>query len=352
MNQKYRFFPNASTGCLSDEDTKKYFSRVGFAVFAFILAGGLAATAIATVYASIAMKFFPWLLTVPEYLLIATEIIDLLVTCCVALPIFLVLLKPLPKVTPFKSKMSVGGFLGGFCIALLFLYIGNTVSSTLLSSIESITQSATTNPVSNMISESSIWITILFSVILTPIIEEILFRKILCDRLLPLGEGYAILISSAIFSLIHGNFYQFAYSFLLGLLFSFIYVKTGKLIYSIIYHMIVNFVGTVVIVWISKLLDWNAIQKLSETEITDPYATLTQLIQLAWPLLIYSTALMIIYIIGLVLIFKANKKKLVKLDTGILPPPKQHRVSNVLLTSGAAAAIAISVFRFVLSLLP
>ena len=64
-----------------------------------------------------------------------------------------------------------------------------------------------------------------------------------------------------------------------------------------------------------------------------------------------SALLMVIYISGLVLLFRARKKNLVRLDAGLLPPPKKHRFGNIFLTSGVAAAIAMFVLTFILSLM-
>jgi len=203
--------------------------------------------------------------------------------------------------------------------------------------------------VANMVEMSDIWTTVIFTVIIAPILEEIVFRKIVCDRLLPLGEGYAIFVSAAIFGLIHGNFYQFAYAFLLGMFFSFIYVKTGKLIYSTIYHIAINFIGSVVSLWITNMLDWDALNSVMETGTVD--VANTALMQSLYILFAYETAMLAIYVVGLVLVFRAKKKKLVRLEAGILPPPKQHRFSNIFLTGGVAASIAIFVFTFIFSLL-
>ena len=363
MNQKYKFFPNAATGFLSDEDTKKYFSRLGFAVCGLILATGLSAIALSLIYTAVISAIVPvikpinpyWadVLLAPSTDALANNVISIIASYAIALPIFLAISKPLPKVSPFKAKMNLKNWFGGFCIAMLLFSVGGYISNVILISIESMMNITTSNPVGEMVEQSSIWQTIILSVILAPILEELLFRKIVCDRLLPLGEGYAIFVSAAIFGLIHGNFYQFAYAFLVGMFFAFIYVKTGKLIYSTVYHILLNFIGMVVSTWIVNMIDIETLNKLLESGVFDMNDPATAaLMESMYILLAYEAVIMAFYVIGLVLIFKARKKNLIRLESGLLPPPKQHRFGNIFLTTGVASAIALFVFTFVLSLIP
>ena len=363
MNQKYKIFPNAATGFISDEDTKKYFSRLGFAVCGLLLAKVLSEISLSLIYAAIINAIVPvikpinpyWadVLLSPTTEALSNDVILAISNFAVALPIFLAISKPLPKVSPFKAKMNFKNWLGGFCIAMLLFSVGGYISNVILISIESMLNITTSNPVGESMAQSSIWQTLIFTVILFPILEEILFRKIVCDRLLPLGEGYAVFVSAAIFGLVHGNFYQFAYAFLVGMFFAFIYVKTGKLIYSTIYHILLNFIGTIVSSWIVGLIDVETLNKLLETgviDINDPATA--ALMESMYIILAYEAVIMAFYIIGLVLIFKARKKNLIKLESGLLPPPKQHRFANIFLTTGVASAIALFVFIFMLSLIP
>ena len=94
------------------------------------------------------------------------------------------------------------------------------------------------------VSSVSLWAVFLFMVILAPIFEEIFFRKVVIDRLRRYGDLPAIIISGLVFGLIHGNFSQFFYAALLGMVFGAIYVHTGKLGYTIFLHMLINFMGS------------------------------------------------------------------------------------------------------------
>lgn len=78
-------------------------------------------------------------------------------------------------------------------------------------------------------------------VIITPIIEEILYRGIILNLFL---KKYSVIISlilsSLIFAFIHLKFIGFGYLFLDGLLLGFAYYKTKSLFTSILLHFLTN----------------------------------------------------------------------------------------------------------------
>ncbi len=85
----------------------------------------------------------------------------------------------------------------------------------------------------------------LYIVIGAPFFEEFACRKILLDRLHPYGEGFAAAASGLMFGILHGNSAQFFLAFLLGFLFAMVYLRTGKVIYTMILHGIINLTATV-----------------------------------------------------------------------------------------------------------
>lgn len=85
--------------------------------------------------------------------------------------------------------------------------------------------------------------------IFNPIIEEIVFRKMFADRLYKYGEGFYILVSSFCFAIVHGvslGIPQIVYTFILGMIWSYLYVKTGNLVLVIIMHASSNLFGSVI----------------------------------------------------------------------------------------------------------
>ena len=60
------------------------------------------------------------------------------------------------------------------------------------------------------------------------------------------GTTFALLVSSAIFGVIHGNFMQIPFAFLVGLVLGIIRIKTGSLWVAILIHGVNNFMSVVV----------------------------------------------------------------------------------------------------------
>lgn len=85
----------------------------------------------------------------------------------------------------------------------------------------------------------------LYMVIGAPVFEELVCRKFLLDRLHPYGEGYAVAVTALLFGIIHGNSGQFFLAFLLGALFAVVYLRTGKIIYTMILHAMINLTATI-----------------------------------------------------------------------------------------------------------
>ncbi|MBO4667103.1 MAG: CPBP family intramembrane metalloprotease, partial [Bacilli bacterium] len=77
-----------------------------------------------------------------------------------------------------------------------------------------------------------------------PIIEELVFRKLLIDKIAPHGEGIAIVASALLFGLMHGNLGQFFLAFFLGIVFAIVYIKTRNIKYTMCLHFMINTVAS------------------------------------------------------------------------------------------------------------
>ena len=99
--------------------------------------------------------------------------------------------------------------------------------------------------VHDSLTQTSLPLALFSALIVAPILEELFYRRFICDRLAKYGEWPAVLFSGLTFSLFHMNFEQLFYAFALGCIFAAVYIKTGKLRYTVIMHFIVNLVGTV-----------------------------------------------------------------------------------------------------------
>ena len=93
---------------------------------------------------------------------------------------------------------------------------------------------------------SDIWVELLGSALITPILEEMLHRGVVYNRLRHMtGRWMSILISSLIFAGLHFNAVQFVYAFLLGIVFACFMEKTGWLYAPILAHVVANAIAVV-----------------------------------------------------------------------------------------------------------
>lgn len=87
---------------------------------------------------------------------------------------------------------------------------------------------------------------ILYSGILIPIVEELLFRGGIFRVLRKwLAFPWAMIISAVIFGAYHGNLVQFVYAGICGLLLAYLYEKYDTVIVPILSHMVMNIASVV-----------------------------------------------------------------------------------------------------------
>ena len=89
---------------------------------------------------------------------------------------------------------------------------------------------------------------VIFTVILGPIFEELVFRYVALRN----GEEVyskkkALIVSAVIFGLLHSGIIGIIYAFLIGLLLGRIYQKENNIVYSIVLHMVANLASLFVI---------------------------------------------------------------------------------------------------------
>ncbi len=90
-------------------------------------------------------------------------------------------------------------------------------------------------------------ITGVWMVLITPVIEEIVFRGFILQKLMKYGAATAILITTILFSVGHLNIGNMIISFLPGIVLAIIAVKTETIAYTVPLHMLINLCGGVVL---------------------------------------------------------------------------------------------------------
>lgn len=171
----------------------------------------------------------------------------------IAYPLVIALFRFLPARPPRRQFIDGRTFWRLFCISYLLLMVGNllgTVSGRLWENRFGLPANYW---LEQLLDQSNLLWLVLVLVVLAPLYEELIFRKLLLDRLLKYGELPAVLTSGMLFGLYHGNVEQFFYAVFIGWLLAYIYVKTGRICYCVILHMLVNFFGSIVPLQVLRL---------------------------------------------------------------------------------------------------
>lgn len=222
-----------------EKETKKVFSRIGFAVALSMLVisfvQGILATIINITNPSIANS--GWI----NYILMGVSYY------LIGFPIFYLMVKGLPNGEKRESKkLSIGKVLILFFITYAFMIICNLFTTIIMAIVSVIKGGEVVNPIVNVVSNSDVLGTFIFVGILSPIVEEFMFRKIMLDKLRIYGDKIAIITTAVLFGLFHGNFSQFFYATAIGIVFAYVVLKTGNIKYSIILHIMINMMGSVI----------------------------------------------------------------------------------------------------------
>ena len=79
------------------------------------------------------------------------------------------------------------------------------------------------------------------SIVVAPLVEEIAFRGVLCKGLAKHGGRWpAIFINALFFGLWHRNFGQFSYTFVWGILYGYLCLSTGSIVWTMLIHCLSN----------------------------------------------------------------------------------------------------------------
>lgn len=300
---------------------RRRFSAMGFAVFlALAVAGGLqVALALWTRAAA------PWLLETGW----AVWLMSFLPQNLVAFPLALLLLRRVPKGAPRTAEpMRPGRFLGVIPICFFLMYVGNIVGVAVTGLLGSLVGSPVVNPLESYAMSDSLPLKLLFLVILPPLYEELIFRRTLIDRMQPYGEKLAVVTSALMFGLFHGNLSQFFYAFALGLVFGWIYLRTGRLRWTVALHMLVNFLGGLLA---PMLVERAGLDQLEQLDLGSLSESAQALSGSSGPWLalfgLYVLLMLLLCLAGLVLLIVRARR--VRFDPAELELPREKRFSVV-----------------------
>lgn len=307
------------------KEAKKLFSRVGFRLL-------IATVALFGICFGI-QALIAWLK--PEWFFDYTSslLISLVPQYLIGMPAMVAILYSLPHKAPEKRKVGFGWGILFFMMAYAIMYIANLTATMLNLAISSASgNTISTYAVQEFVSNSNIIVVTIATVICAPIFEELIFRKMIIDRCGTYGEAASALVSGLAFGLFHNNLTQGIYAFCLGYFFALIYNKCGKIHVTIIIHMVINFMGSFIAVNLTKLVDLDALGKISLTDTEALMAFIEENIVGFLLLGLYGVFVMGVVIAGIVLTIVHRRKLLPK--PGVTPLPKGKTFSTVMFNPG------------------
>lgn len=300
---------------------RKHFSKLGLSIFTILVAGSAAQIITAAIVGNFAPAFLSdswgfWICTMaPLYL--------------IGVPAGLALLPKQPKAEIPKRSISLGSYVRLFFISVFMMYAGNFIGNILSALLYGFGGIEVGNQIGEIATASALMPRIVFMVILAPVIEELIFRKALIDRMQPYGEKLAVITSALIFGFFHGNLAQLFYAFTLGLVFGYVYLRTGKLRYTIGLHMLVNFLGSVISVLALENVDPSILESIGTD--TDP-SLIIQALPSLMPLISYLLIMLLSAVIGLVLLMIQRRK--IQFADADFQIPRQNALKTVLINPG------------------
>lgn len=304
-------------------DAKKVYSRLGFGFAALVVVTYLVQGAVVL---AAARGIVPIDLKNPN----VTMLISVGAMYAVGFPVCYFFCRGMERSVPLqKTKWGAGRLAVAFLICLGVLYVGNLIGQMLMAVVSILSGKPLMNQLWMMLHNVNPLLVFCATVLVAPVVEELLFRKLLIDRTVRYGQGISIVLSGTVFGLAHGNFYQFFYACAVGMVFAFVYIKTGRLRYTIAFHMIINFLGSIIPMAMLKGLSSNAI--------------ITGLATLTYMLLVVGCAMA-----GTILVIVYRKQ--IFLDPEPNQIPKGSRLRTVCLNVGIPLYVVLCIGVFIMGI--
>ena len=238
---------------------------------------------------------------------------------------FWFIVRKLPKTEWQKTPMRFGSLLSVF----VMMYAVSSIFNGLGLSISGAAPAGGSEQL-DMIGKivgTKLLVGFLIPAVIGPILEELVFRKLMIDRLHQYGETTVIVFTALCFGLFHGNLTQFLYATSVGLFLGYSYCKTGKVSLTILMHILLNTLSS------SLVLLLPLMEGDSESSPLGAIAILAMFI-----------LIIILFISGFIQLIRHLKKKDLVLDDATPEAvPKKEVLKTVYLNPGVVLLFVFSI---------
>lgn len=260
----------------------------------------------------------------------------------IGFPFIWLLLRGIPKTKIEQHKLSFTEWFGFLAITEALIIAGSLIGNPIHTILTQPFTGENATKASSLMENSNVILRSLVVGIGAPVFEELIFRKVLIDRTIKYGEYISIVMSGVMFGLLHGNFSQFFFATFVGILFAYVYIRTGRVRYTIYLHMAINLSSSLVLQTLLQI-----IQGQEKGERYTPVMIICTFIVLAWV-----GGVLALGIIGIIKFVKGLTRKRLKLKT-MKGEPSHKEVRSLLLGDKALwLYLSLTILLFLDSYLP
>lgn len=228
-----------------DTSYRRIASRLGWGMAAFFLVGQVMASLLALAAPLVLTRIAPSLVGNISLSLILSDV----AIYCIGFPVLLAIARKLPTAQPAapaaRHKTTPGLLAGATCLSFGAMYAANFAYLAAMTALTQLTGlPLNAQPTTDVVLGMSLPSRLVLLCVLPPILEELVFRKYLYTKLGGCGDHAYIFLSGLYFGLFHGNLNQFVYAFLLGMVLAWLYLATGRVVWGMAIHAIINIFGS------------------------------------------------------------------------------------------------------------
>jgi len=214
---------------------KKVFNRLGLGLLGLVLAMNI----VAAIIMLIVKHFVPDLYAASWFMLVLNDFVELVI----GLPIVCFILKTIPKQEAEKKEAKAFSLLYLIVFALVGVGLSDLLAIIVRLIVAAFAGQILVDNASSLMQTSGMIPVILLGVIVSPIIEEVIFRGMVFKKVEPFGSKFAIIFTTIMFAFIHGSYDQIIYVLPLGLILGYVRSRTGSVKHTIVMHIIFNALG-------------------------------------------------------------------------------------------------------------
>lgn len=239
---------------LTKKDLKKEFKHIGGALLFNLVLQLIVAGILSALILSVIRNYYSFYLVDYNLMLMVTLLVTLLFADTI--PFYWCAHRLKIKIRTYYKKPDIDWreFLQWFFVIMGIVAVYNLLTTGLINLFPNISFEQSGLEAFSGTDWISLFMSFLALAVIAPIFEEIAFRGICLHVFAKYGTRFAIIASSMLFSLLHGNVIQSLFAFGLGILLSLLTLKSKSIIPATIIHFANNSIAIIPIQWFVYLL--------------------------------------------------------------------------------------------------